>query len=253
MSKSTERFSNRVDDYVKYRPLYPAAALDMLITSCHLTPDSTIADIGSGTGILSKLFLDQGYRVFGVEPNADMRHAGEQLLTDYDRFTSVAGTAEATTLADQSVDLIIAGQAFHWFDPHPTRQECARILRPGGWVVLIWNMRKTPGSPFLIEYERLLNTYGTDYQAVNHRQIDSARIEAFFAPSSVTRVVLPNEQQLDFAGLRGRLLSSSYVPAIGQPRADDMLNDLAGIFERHQEHGIVRMIYDTVMYFGQLG
>src|SRR5712691_7831802 len=137
-----QRFSNRVADYVRYRPGYPPAVLDLLRTDCGLRPDHVVADIGSGTGILSKLFLENGNRVFGVEPNAEMRQAGEEYLASYDGFSSIEGSAESTTLADSSVDFITAAQAFHWFDPQAARREFARILKPGGWVVILWNDRR---------------------------------------------------------------------------------------------------------------
>jgi ubiquinone/menaquinone biosynthesis C-methylase UbiE len=149
MTDPTQRFTNRVDHYTKYRPPYPRAVLDLLRVKCGLTSTSVVADVGSGTGILSQLFLNNGNRVFGIEPNKEMREAGERRLNDHPRFTSVAGTAEATTLDDDSVDLVTAGQAFHWLDPERTRTEFARILEPGGWVVLVWNWRRKDKTPFL--------------------------------------------------------------------------------------------------------
>src|SRR5437660_4475378 len=176
----TERFSNRVENYLRYRPRYPKEIVQLIETECGLRSESSIADIGSGTGILAELFLRNGNHVFGIEPNREMREAGERLLAIYTRFTSVAGTAEATTLPDQSIDLITAGQAFHWFDRDSCRKEFMRILRPGGWVVLVWNDRRIDSTPFLAAYEQLLVTYGTDYQQVDHKRIDSAVLREFF-------------------------------------------------------------------------
>ena len=149
MSDSTRRFSSRVDNYVKYRPSYPPEVVELLAAECGLTPGALVADIGAGTGLLAELFLQNGYRVLGVEPNREMRQAGERLLGDYPHFTSIDGTAEVTTLADKSVDIITAGQAFHWFDREKARAEFARILRPGGWVALVWNERRVDATPFL--------------------------------------------------------------------------------------------------------
>ena len=167
---STQRFSSRVGNYVRYRPAYPSAVLDLLKNECGLNAASVIADIASGTGIFTRMLLENGNRVFGVEPNADMRKAGEEFLRGYSQFTSVAGTAEATTLADHSVDLVTAAQAAHWFDREQARREFIRICRPGGWTVLLWNERRTGSTPFLRDYEQLLLEYGTDYQEVRYER-----------------------------------------------------------------------------------
>ena len=183
MTDNTQRFSSRVDNYVKYRPNYPAAIVDVLRADYGLTPDSTIADIGAGTGILSALWLRNGNRVFGVEPNREMREAGERMLAAYPNFTSVDGTAEATTLAADSVDFVSAGQAFHWFDQPKVRIEWARMLKPTGWAVVIWNVRRAD-TPFLHDYETVLQTYGTDYNAVKHRNLDYEDLSAFLDQSA---------------------------------------------------------------------
>ena len=185
----TTRFSSRVDDYVKYRPGYPGAILDFLRHECGLTRDSIIADVGSGTGKLTELFLKNGNQVFGIEPNQEMREAGERLLKPYPNFRSLAATAEATTLQNQSVDIITAGQAFHWFNRETTRQEFLRILKPGGWVALIWNDRHTTASPFLEAYEELLQKFSTDYRAVDHKNVDSTVIGEFSTPQATDEVI----------------------------------------------------------------
>ena len=169
MTDPTQRFSSRVDNYVKYRPSYPAAIIGLLATECGLTPDSIVADVGSVTGLLAELFLQAGNRVMGIEPNRDMREAGEQLLRGYDRFVSIAAAAEAITLPDHSVDCITAGQSFHWFDRERAGLEFARILKPQGWLVLIWNERRIDSTPFLRAYEQLLHTYSPDYAQVDHK------------------------------------------------------------------------------------
>ena len=246
------RFSGRVEAYVRYRPGYPEAVVDLLATECGLTPRRVVADIGSGTGILSELLLKRGCRVFGVEPNREMREAGDKLLCAYPRFTSVDGTAEATTLPDASVDLVTAAQAFHWFDRRRARAEFARVLKPGGWVVLTWNLRRKDADPFAVAYERLLKEYSTDYEQVDHANVTDAVIAAFFSPSTVAVRTFPNRQVFDYEALEGRLMSSSYAPAPGHPNHAPMLAALRAIFERHNERGTVAFEYDTQVYFGRL-
>src|ERR1017187_3540780 len=252
MTNPTLRCSGRVENYVKYRPGYPTGVVDTLAKECGLKPNSVVADIGSGTGILSELFLKNGSRVFGVEPNREMREAGEQLLGKYPDFTSVNGTAEATTLTDHSVDFVTAGQAFHWFDRERAKKEFARILKPNGWVALIWNERLTDTAPFLRAYEDLLQHYCTDYAAVDHRNIDTDAITAFFAPQPFTLRKFENRQIFDFDGLKGRLLSSSYTPEPDHPRYQPMLDALHGLFDKHQISGKVSFDYVTLLYFGRL-
>jgi SAM-dependent methyltransferase len=252
MNDSTKRFSSRVENYVKYRPGYPTAILGLLERECRLTKESIIADVGSGTGILTELFLKHGNRVSAIEPNQEMRAAAERALGGYPGFQSITATAEATTLPAQSVDMITSGQAFHWFDREQTRHEFVRILKPGGWVGLIWNDRKTNASPFLEAYEDLLRNYATDYAAIDHKQIDANVIRTFFNPGTCTLSVFENRQVFDFEGLKGRLLSSSYAPETGHPKNEPMLEKLARIFREHQDQGNVVFEYDTLVYYGHL-
>ncbi|MFO1512348.1 MAG: class I SAM-dependent methyltransferase [Verrucomicrobiota bacterium] len=251
MLAPTQRFSNRVENYVRYRPGYPTEVLELLRTDCGLNSASVVADIGSGTGKFTELLLQSGCHVFGVEPNQEMREAGERLLKSHPRFTSVAATAEATTLPDRSADLIVAGQAFHWFDRERSREEFVRILKPRGWVALIWNDRRTGSTPFLAAYEALLREFATDYEQVNHRNIDEAMLRQFFHAEPKLRR-FPYSQQFDFVGLKGRLLSSSYAPEQGQPKHEAMLGELRRIFDAHQQGGRVAFDYDTLVYYGQL-
>jgi len=247
----TKRFSSRVENYVRFRPGYPKEILAMLKSECGLNSHSVIADIGSGTGKLTELFLENGNSVFGVEPNRDMREAGERFLKAFPNFTSVAASAEETTLANASADFIVAGQAFHWFDRNRCRKEFARILKPGGWVVLVWNDRKTNTTPFLVQYEKLLQTYATDYSKVDHKQIDDAVVREFFGRAPAKKA-FPSTQEFDYEGLKGRLLSSSYAPEKGQPGHTEMLSELERLFRAHQENGHVEFTYDTVVYYGKL-
>ncbi|MGC3966580.1 MAG: class I SAM-dependent methyltransferase [Pirellulales bacterium] len=214
---STARFSDRVADYVRYRPGYPPETINVLRRAISLSATNVVADVGAGTGISAAMFLAAGCEVYAVEPNDAMRSAAEALLADRPKFHAVPGTAEATMLADASVDVVAAAQAFHWFDRDRCRAEFTRILRPGGHVVLLWNSRHTDTTPLLRGYEALLRQYATDYAAVNHQNIDAAAVERFFAPAACTRVVLPNSQTFDYAGLQGRLLSSSYAPETSRP------------------------------------
>ena len=248
---ATQRFSSRVEDYVRYRPGYPNQVIELLTQECALTPDSIIADIASGTGIFTRLLLENGNRVLGVEPNPEMRAAGEEFLAAYPKFSSVAGTAEATTLPAASIDLVTAAQAAHWFDRPKTRREFIRILKPDGWTVLIWNERKTDGSPFLRDYEHLLLNYGTDYGEVRHERT-TAEIADFFAPSPFHSRTFATAQELDYAALEGRLMSSSYTPQRGNPKYQPMLARLREIFDAHQRNGRVSLEYDTRVFYGQL-
>ena len=250
MSQPTERFSSRVENYIKYRPGYPIEVLGLIESECGITHESTIADIGSGTGLLAEIFLKRGYSIIGVEPNAGMREAGDKLLSHYSNFTSVDGTAENTTLPHSSVDLIMAGQAFHWFDPQLAKVETARILKPDGWVALVWNDRKLASTPFLHDYEALLLKYGTDYKDVRHDQAEGA-IDEFFDPEKPILQIFPNNQVFDFAGLKGRVLSSSYTPEPEHPNFQPMMLDLKSVFERHQQDGHVVFDHDTKVFYGR--
>lgn len=250
--KTTERFSDRVANYVKYRPGYPAEVIHRLRDAGLLRENSVIADIGSGTGISSLLYLENGFEVYGVEPNKEMREAGEQFLAAYERFHSIDGTAEQTGLPDVSVDMVLAGQAFHWFDPEKAKAEFRRILKPGGHVVLVWNDRRFDTTDFLRAYEDLLKMFGTDYAKVNHRNIDETQFDAFFGKGNWNAFSVCNFQDFNFEGLKGRLLSSSYVPAEDHPDTPFMISVLKKIFLRYQEQGTVRFEYDTRVFHGTI-
>jgi SAM-dependent methyltransferase len=248
---ATQRFSSRVDNYVRYRPGYPPEVLELLKNECSLTPESVIADIASGTGIFTRMLVENGNRVFGVEPNDEMRRAGERFLGRYARFTSVAGTAETTTLPDHGFDLITAAQAAHWFDREKARREFIRILKPGGWTVLLWNERRTNSTAFLREYEHLLLAYGTDYHEVRHERT-TAEIAEFFAPSAFRSCKFEMRQEVDYTALEGRLLSSSYTPMPDHANYEPMLRELRRVFNAHQLDHRVALEYNTLVYYGQL-
>jgi SAM-dependent methyltransferase len=246
------RFSSRVEDYVKHRAGYPSKVIEVLRDRCKLDSDSAIADIGSGPGNLARLFLENGNEVFAVEPNAEMRNAGRQLLGDSARYHSVDGRAEETHLPDASVAFTTAAQAFHWFDWPRTQTEFQRILRPGGWVVLLWNDRRFESSPFQRDYEELLLKFGTDYAQVKQQGGASVKAIADFFSNRFETVALDNSQVFDFEGLRGRLFSASYAPRVDHPNHAPMLAELESIFGRYAENGKVAFEYDTNIYFGQL-
>ena len=248
---ATKRFSSRVEDYIRYRPGYPPEVIQLLMAECGLTAQSVIADIASGTGIFTRMLLENGARVLGVEPNPEMRRAAEEFLTGYSRFTSVNGTAEATTLADHGVDVITAAQAAQWFDPGKAREEFIRLLKPSGWLVLLWNDRRIDASQFSREYENLLLNYGTDYHEVRRLGGDlTAR--KFFGSSEFQTRVFDNRQEFDYAGLEGRLLSSSYTPQNGSLEYEPMLQELRRIFETNQVNGRVIFDYNAQIYYGRI-
>jgi len=241
-----KRFSSRVENYIKYRPSYPQKIIDFLKEKEILTEDMTIADIGSGTGILTKIFLDNDNVVYGIEPNKDMREAAEKLLYKYSNFSSFEGSAESTGLEDNSIDLIIAGQAFHWFDVEKTKKEFKRILKPNGYVVLIWNDRVKSGSDFNSKYESFILKYGTDYKEVRKNE---GNVNLFFRYQKKN---FDNFQELDFTSLKGRVLSASYIPLPDNPLFPKMILELEDLFNKHQQNGIIRLEYATKVFYGQL-
>jgi SAM-dependent methyltransferase len=252
MSKSpTARFSDRVENYVRYRPGYPPEVIELLRTECGLQPSHFVADIASGTGLFTRLLLENGNSVFAVEPNLEMREMGMLELERYDRLVSVAGTAEETTLRSGSVDFVTAAQAAHWFDLPRARAEFARILRPEGCCVLIWNERRTDTTPFLRDYEELLLTYGTDYKEVRHERT-TAVIHEFFAPAHHKERVFDLSQEFDYEGAAGRLLSSSYAPLEGHPNYGPMMQELQRIFRAHAVGGKIIFEYNTRVFYGSL-
>lgn len=228
--------------------------LDLLRDELGLTDKSVVADIGAGTGIFSKLLLDRGVQVLAVEPNEPMRLAAEQWLGGNKNFKSIAAKAEATTLPPASVDLITVAQAFHWCDPVESRREFKRILRPQGAVALIWNTRKETGREFNVEYEALISRYGTDYHQIKHANTRAnGSLEALWPGPKYKTAVFENSQKLDFEGLKGRLVSSSYIPKENHPSFEPMMAELKGLFERAQVDGLVEIQYETEVFYGPIG
>lgn len=247
---STTRFSDRVSNYVRWRPRYPEALFDAFVARSSLRAGDAVVDLGSGTGISTGPLLARDLEVYAVEPNREMRIAAEQEYGAHPRFHSTAAAAEETGLASESIDAAFAAQAFHWFDRERLGRELRRILRPGAFIGIAWNERLTDATPFLREYESLLHAWGTDYAAVDHTQISTHEVNDFL-PRDFRTFTFANEQQFDYEGLEGRLLSSSYTPAAGDPRFEPMLSDLRSLFERHAEDGIVSFLYETKLYTGR--
>ena len=250
-ANATSHFSNRVADYVRYRPGYPEGVLTLLQDRGWLKRGARVADIGSGTGIFSRLLLDEGAEVFAVEPNAGMREAAEAMLGHHALFHSIAASGEGTTLADHSMDIIVSAQAFHWLDRTRARSEFTRLLKPDGRIVLIWNVRQTASTPFLRDYENLLLHSTPDYIQVRHENVDAEALTTFFTDGIFEKHVFANQQSFDFAGLCGRLLSCSYAPAEGHPLHKPMIEELRRLFENHEQNGSVTFLYATEVFIGE--
>jgi SAM-dependent methyltransferase len=253
LADAKQRFSNRVADYARYRPAYPGGVYDLLAKQCGLRAGHVLADIGSGTGLLSRLFLERGNRVYGIEPNTEMRRGGEEFLSGYPNFTSIDGSAEATTLADASVDFVTAGQAFHWFDKSAAQREFRRILKPGGWAVVIWQDRRMQETPFAREYESVLQRFAVDYKSVKDTYPEGEKMGSFFDAGTFQSHELHNHQDFDWEGLQGRLRSSSYAPTENHANYGSMMAELRRVFDAYQENGSVRMDYFARVYLGRLG
>jgi len=249
----TSRFSDRAAHYAAHRPGYPPALLDLLEAELGLTAQTVAADVGSGTGILTAALLGRGCRVTAVEPNAEMRRVAERQLAGVPGFRSLDGRAEATGLEAGSVDLVAAAQAFHWFRIGAARREFHRILRAGGRVALIWNRRLTEGTAFLVAYEDLLQRRGIDCAEVDHRRSATPEVlGGFFGGGGHRQASLPHHQELDWPGLRGRALSSSYFPGPDHPQHGAAIAELCRVFDRTQRQGLVRIQYETDVYWGGL-
>ena len=248
---SISRFNNRVENYIKYRPGYPTEIIDFLKKEIGLKPSDVVADMGSGTGILSELFLINGNEVFGVEPNWEMRHAAEKLLKEYDNFHSVNGKAKDTSLKENSIDLITAGQSFHWFNNEMTRKEFKRILKPDRFAVLIWNDRSKNSSEFMNDYDRLLSNLESDFKEVKHENLNGADFQQFYGTKSCSIKSYDNYQYFNQKSLLGRLLSASYTPTEGEAHTK-MINEVKEIFTKHNENGRIKIEYKTKIYYGKI-
>lgn len=249
---STERFSTRVENYQKYRPNYPEEVLDELMKYLPKKNDSIAADIGSGTGIFTKKLLDRGLKVYAVEPNDEMRKVAEESLHKYPKFHSIKGTAENTTLPDESVDLVTAAQAFHWFKPEPTLKEFQRILQPEGMVAFVWNERDLLADEFMKEYNQILFEYCPDYKKSPHLHINKEQILDYIEEITLEEFHYSNEQEFDKEGFIGRVLSSSYTPLPGSESYEPFIGALNSLFDKHQQNGKVHISYNTHLYLGRV-
>jgi SAM-dependent methyltransferase len=250
MLSPEERFTARVTDYAKSRPSYPDGLIPLLIKKYGLSNQSVVADIGSGTGLLSESFLKNGNTVYGVEPNDVMREAGERYLMDYDNFVSVPGSAERTQLIEDCCDFVVAGQAFHWFNRALARPEFRRILKPKGWVMLAWNILNPADKGLSLEYEQLFQCHGVNYQGGGYHLVSQEILKNFFG--SYEFAILPNPKIFDFEGFQSRVFSSSYAPLPGDSGYEEMKIDALQLFERYQKKGKIELIYQTRLYLGQL-
>lgn len=250
---STTRFSDRVANYVKYRPGYPPEVIGYLEKQCQLTPDTAIADVGAGTGIFTKLLLEKGHKVYAAEPNDPMREEADRQLKHFDGYHSMVGTADRTGLAAASMDLIVCAQAFHWFNTIETKAEFQRILKPGGHVALVWNNRDVEADNFAVAYDALLKQLsGSDYDRINHQNLKHADFERFYKDGQYKLTKFPNQQIFDFDQLAGRAFSSSYVPAEEAEAGQAFKKQLRDVFDLYQKDGVVIFKYDTEVYTGQL-
>jgi len=249
--KPTERFSKAANYYHKYRPGYPAEIVVFLKDNIGLNPSSIIADIGSGTGILSELFLKNGNTVYAVEPNMEMHKESVKNFLNYKKFYPVYGQAEMTGLDSDSIDVITAGQAFHWFEPAGTSLEFGRILKTGGYVVLIWNKRSNDDE-FSIKYEALLKNYCVEYNRVNHSLIDYKYIKNTFSINDIYEQVFPNQQIMNYDMLSGRLLSCSYAPDSNNPDFKEFFDRLRKLYDEYNENDMIIFKYKTYVYYFQL-
>jgi SAM-dependent methyltransferase len=251
--KPKERFSDKVEAYLHYRPHYPKEITPYLEEHLPLRKTDVVADIGSGTGFLAELFLENGNHIICVEPNKEMREAGEHYLARrFTNFKSVDASAEHTTLPDQSVDLVTVAQAFHWFHHDEFRAECRRILRGKHTVVLLWNIRDETESPFLREYESLVKKYGENYEQIRRKHSSEMEVKSFYEGKPILSAMFRHSQFFDFEGIKGRLLSSSYIPGEGSPRFQEMIEELKELFEKYHTEGKIELPHETKLFLGTL-
>ncbi len=253
VSSNTERFTGRVDTYDRYRMRYPAAPILATLHSwCGLTPSQTIADIGAGTGMLSEVFLQNGNTVLAVEPNAEMRAACEPLAKQFTKLTILDAAAEATTLPDSSVDLVAVGRAFHWFDQPRAIREFQRILKPGGWTVLLSASRARNQTEQSLALEQVLLTYSKDpgHTAGGHHLHEHP--ESLFPHGEILQRQTDGEERLTRDAFLGQTLSYSSAPLPTDPLYPPFLQDLQSIFDRYQHEDLIRIATTCWITCGRL-
>jgi len=249
---SVDVFSNRVENYSKYRPSYPISILEFCKEELKIKSSDIIADIGSGTGLFSELFLKNGNIVFCIEPNKKMRNVAERTFEDYPNFESINAKAEETSLPDKTIDVITVAQAFHWFDIQKTRKEFLRILKPNAYVILIWNERKI-NTEFSLAYEKFILEFAINYEKISYRNvINKSILSSFWGDNICSMVTFDNYQIFNFESLKGRVLSSSYIPTETHPQYNKMIESLKKIFLEFQIDKQVKFEYTTKVYFGKI-
>lgn len=248
---NTNRFTGKAKEYTKSRPGYPKEFLDYLFTDIGFCSDSVIADIGSGTGKLTKELLRLGCIVYAVEPNFDMRETAERELGGFDKFNSLPGSAEKTGIADNSVDFVTVAQAFHWFDHKAFGAECRRILKTDGSVVLVWNMRDEK-SGIVKANDIVCRKYCPKFTGFSGGiNFDDEKISAFFGGEYNIKV-FENNLSFDRDGFISRNLSSSYALSEGDKDYDEYISALNKIFDEYSDGEILIMPNITTVYVGRL-
>lgn len=248
MTEVTRRFDGRADDYDRARPRYPNAAIDEVRRIAGLSND-VVVDLGAGTGLSTIRFVEAGDRAILVEPNPAMAALASERFGD--RARVVVARAEETTLDDDVAALVVAAQAFHWFEPEAVAKETRRILAPGGHVALFWNERRLVGTPFLEAYDAFLLEWGTDYEAVRKTYQSQDAMRAMFGGPPPEPVLFENEQALDREGLHQRIASCSYIPGADHPRFEAMKAAIDALFDDHAD-GVVKLVYDTTVYVARI-
>ena len=247
---SRNLFDGTSDFYSKYRPDYPALIIQKLEGRTGFNHEWKVADIGSGTGKLSRLFLKSGNEVIGVEPNSEMRSKSHKELAGFPKFSTVNGSAESTGIESSSIDLVVCGQSFHWFNVQDARREFRRILRGEKHVSLIWNDRVMKNGSFTLGYEQIVKKYSEKYHSRGSSVLSKTTLAEFFQNFSVDQI--PNNQPLTLEGVLGRYLSASYAVRPGGENYYSIVSEFEDLFARHQKGGKVQMEYVTQMYTGTI-
>ncbi|WP_449536373.1 class I SAM-dependent methyltransferase [Ferdinandcohnia sp. Marseille-Q9671] len=247
---STDKFTDKAEIYAKYRPSYPNEYIEYVISEANLTKESMIADIGSGTGILSKQLLEKGYTVIGVEPNDDMRTVAEQTLMPGSRYISVKAAAESTTLEDNSIDLVTVGQAFHWFHMKKFKLECQRILKQDAKVSLVWNSRDS-SSDINKESAVVCQQYCPNFKGFSGGMEEKPiPFHEFFKEGKYDVTFFRNDLEFDVDGFLGRYLSASYSPKENDKEYDSFIAALTDLFDKYSNNGMITIPNITRSYLG---
>lgn len=247
-----ERFTGLGEEYAQYRPSYPAQCVDWLVAAAQLNENTPVADVGAGTGILTRLFLQRGIPVTAVEPNADMRAQAEAALAGMAGYTSMAGSAEKTGLKTHSVKLVTAAQAFHWFDPGGFAAECRRILKPGGQVAIIFNTRDA-SAPVVRAHDRAFEAHCPDYHSYKRSRGETTPDKlAFFKGGRIVIQVFENPLEYSQEGYLGHVRSTSYFARLDAENQRLLLDELTESFHHYARDGVLHMPNCTEVYLGEV-